>query len=101
MIWIYLLTAWVTIYLVRMLPIVFCRNIKSCFVRSFLYYVPYATLAAMTFPAILHVSENMLVGTVGLLVAFVVAWYTENLFKVAVSSVGAALLTQIIINTIH
>ena len=101
MIWIYLLTAWVTIYLVRMLPIVFCRNIKSRFVRSFLYYVPYATLAAMTFPAILHVSENMLVGTVGLLVAFVVAWYTENLFKVAVSSVGAALLTQIIINTIH
>ena len=100
MIWIYLLTAWVTIYLVRMLPIVFCRNIKSRYLRSFLYYVPYATLAAMTFPAILHISPDLIVGAVGLVVAFIVAWYTENLFKVAVSAVGAALLTQIIVNLI-
>ncbi len=101
MIWAYLLTAWVTIYLVRMLPIVFCRDIKSRFLKSFLYYVPYATLAAMTFPAILHISDNVFPGLVGLGVALLVAWRTENLFKVAVSSVAAALLTQLIINFIH
>ena len=40
-------------YLVRMLPmVIFRKKIKSRFIRSFLYYIPYAVLAAMTFPAV-------------------------------------------------
>ncbi len=98
MIYAYLLVAWVTIYLVRMLPLALLRkDIKSRFIRSFLYYVPYVTLSVMTFPAILYISEtSMVVGLVGLLVALVIAWFDGNLFKVAIGATLAAVATELV-----
>lgn len=97
-VYVYLLTAFVTIYLVRMLPLVLLRkDIKSRFIKSFLFYVPYVTLSVMTFPAIIFITENLLVGIIGLIAAVLVAYFTENLFKVAVAATAAACITQLII----
>jgi len=73
------------LYAVRLLPFVFIRGkIKNPFIRSFLYYVPYVTLAVMTFPAILYSSDVMAAGAAALLVGAASAYFTENLFLTAV-----------------
>ena len=59
-------------------------RIKNRFVRSFLYYVPYVTLAVMTFPAIIEATANPLAGVVALLAGIVAAWFGMGLFPVAV-----------------
>lgn len=101
-IYLYLLVAFITIYLVRMLPLVLLtKDIKSRFIRSFLYYVPYVTLSVMTFPAILYISEtSIIVGVVGLIVALIIAWFDGNLFKVAIGATLVAIVTQLLINFI-
>ncbi len=73
-------------YLIRALPVtVFRKPIKSRFIRSFLYYVPYATLAVMTFPAILHATQSPLSGAAALVVGLLAAWFGADLFKTAVA----------------
>ena len=73
-------------YLIRMLPLaLFRKKISSRFVRSFLYYVPYVTLAVMTFPAIITATANPLSGLAALLVGLVIAWRGGGLFPVAVA----------------
>ena len=68
-----------TIYAVRVLPFLFLRKpIQNRFVRSFLFYVPYVTLAVMTFPAILTATSRPLAG-------LVVAWVRGDLFTVAIT----------------
>ena len=59
-------------------------RIKNRFVRSFLYYVPYVTLAVMTFPAIIEATATPLAGVVALLAGIVAAWFGMGLFPVAV-----------------
>ena len=60
----------ITTYLIRMLPMtIFRKPIKSRFIRSFLYYVPYACLTAMTFPAILSDAGSLAAGIAALAVA--------------------------------
>ena len=67
------------------LPMVLIKGrIRSRFIRSFLYYVPYVTLAVMTFPAIVEATENPLAGVVALLAGIVAAWFGMGLFPVAV-----------------
>lgn len=84
-----------TAYLVRMLPLtVFRKPIKSRFVRSFLHYVPYACLAAMTFPAILQDTASTLSGVAALAVAVVLAYRNQSLIVVALASSGAAFLAE-------
>ena len=62
-------------YLIRMLPLtVFRKEIKSTFIKSFLHYVPYAVLAAMTIPGILTSTGDIRTAAVGLVVAVVMAW---------------------------
>ena len=69
-IYIYILVMAVVTYLIRMLPLAIWRKeITSPFVKSFLYYVPYACLAAMTFPAILSATASVISGAVGFAVA--------------------------------
>jgi branched-subunit amino acid transport protein len=69
-IYLYIATMAVTTYLIRMLPLTLLRKpIKSRFIRSFLHYVPYACLTAMTFPAILSSTENMISGAAAFAVA--------------------------------
>ncbi|MBR5870012.1 MAG: AzlD domain-containing protein [Clostridia bacterium] len=84
-------------YLIRMLPfVVFRKPIKNRFVRSFLYYVPYAVLGAMTFPAILYSTSNLLSAAVGLSVSVLLAWFGRDLLTVAVSACVAVYVTELL-----
>lgn len=72
-------------YLIRTLPLTLIRReIKSTFLKSFLYYVPYVTLAVMTFPAIVEATNSHIAGALALLVGIVVAWCGRSLLTVAV-----------------
>ena len=74
-------------YLIRMLPLtVFRREIKSVFVRSFLHYVPYAVLGAMTFPDVLYSTGSLWTALAGLIVAVVMAWRGRSLLTVAIGA---------------
>ncbi|MBE5868676.1 MAG: AzlD domain-containing protein [Lachnospiraceae bacterium] len=85
------------IYLVRMLPLVLLRReIKNVYLRSFLSYVPYVTLAAMTFPAIITATGNIISGIVGLVCAAIIAYVDGNLFKVSVGACLAVFVTEFI-----
>lgn len=82
-------------YLPRMLPIVvFQRKINNRYVKSFLAYVPYSVLAAMTFPAILYATSSMISAVAGLAVALLLAYYKRGLLTVALGSTGAVLITE-------
>lgn len=87
-----------TTYLIRVLPMtIFRRPIRSRFVRSFLYYVPYACLAAMTFPAILGSTASVVSGAAALIVAVFLAFRGSGLITVALSASGTVLLTELIL----
>ena len=85
-------------YLIRMLPLaLFRKKISSRFVRSFLYYVPYVTLAAMTFPAILHATDSVWSGLAALIVGVLVAWFSGNLFFVAAAGCVVVFLVEMLL----
>ena len=87
-----------TTYLIRVVPMtIFRKPIRSLFLRSFLYYVPYACLTAMTFPAILSSTASVISGAAALVVAVVLAYLGKSLIVVAVSSSAAVLLTEFVI----
>lgn len=93
--YLYIITMALTTYLIRVLPLtIFRKPIKSRFLRSFLYYVPYACLTAMTFPAILSSTESVLSGGAALAVAVLLAYRGKSLIVVAVSSSAAVLLVE-------
>ncbi len=74
-------------YAIRVLPLTLIRGqIKNRFLQSFLYYVPYVTLAVMTFPAIVHATQSSISGVAALIVGIIVAWLGFDLFKTAVAS---------------
>lgn len=82
-------------YLPRMIPLVFMkRKIENRFIRSFLQYMPYAVLAAMTFPDILYSTSSMISALVGLAVALVLAYHQKALLTVALGASGAVFLAE-------
>lgn len=82
-------------YLIRMLPLtLFQKKIKNRYLRSFLYYVPYACLAAMTFPAILYSSASLLSAAAGFLVAILLSLREKSLLTVAVSACAAVFVVE-------
>lgn len=82
-------------YLIRMLPmVIFKRKIESLAIRSFLYYVPYAVLGAMTFPAILSSTNSVLSASVGLAAAIILAYLEKGLLTVALAACMAVLATE-------
>ena len=92
---VYILIMALTTYAIRALPLVALRKeIKNPFVRSFLYYVPYAALAAMTFPAILYSTASMLSGLLGFAAALILAYREKSLLTVALFSCGVVFLTE-------
>lgn len=92
---IYLLVAAVTVYLIRVLPMTLIRrDIKNRFLRSFLYYVPYVTLAVMTFPAILSATGSKASAWAAFLTGLVLAYIDGNLFRVAISSCVVVYLVE-------
>ena len=83
----YLLVMAGVTYLIRMLPLtVFRREIKSVFVQSFLYYVPFAVLGAMTIPGVLESTGNVWTALAGLIVAVIAAWRGRSLLTVAIAA---------------
>lgn len=85
-------------YLIRMLPLtVFRRKLKSPFIRSFLFYAPYAVLAAMTLPDILCATGNIYTALIGLGVALALSWLEKGLLTVALCACAAVYLSQFFI----
>ena len=94
----YLLVMAGVTYLIRMLPLTFFRKeIKSRFVMSFLHYVPYAVLGAMTIPDVLYSTGNIGTALVGLAVAVVLAWRGKGLLTVAIAACVAVAAAQLIL----
>lgn len=84
-------------YLIRALPFVIFRGkIKNTFIKSFLYYVPYAVLGAMTFPAILFSTGNYVASAAGLIVACILAFKEKSLLIVAIFACITALAVNLI-----
>lgn len=84
-------------YLIRMLPLtLFRKKIKSQFVLDFLFYVPYAVLAAMTFPAVFYSSDGVISAIAGTAVALVLAFFERGLLTVAVAACGGVFIVEII-----
>ncbi len=86
-------------YVIRMIPMAFfSRSIKSRFFQSFLYYVPYAVLAAMTFPAVFTSSNlDLAVCAIGVGAAIGCAWSGASLLVVAAVSAAAAWIAQLLL----
>lgn len=98
-IYLYILTMALTTYLIRVLPLtIFRKPIKSRFLRSFLHYVPYACLTAMTFPAILSSTASMISGAAALAVAVALAYLGRSLIVVSLASSAAVLVTEFLLS---
>lgn len=86
-----------TTYLIRVLPMVlFRKKITNIRIKSFLYYVPYTVLAAMTFPAIFSSTGTSISAIVGCITALILAYFKRGLLIVALGASGATLLVQIL-----
>ena len=97
-IYLYIFIMAVVTFAVRVLPMTLIRRqIKSRFLRSFLYYVPYVTLAVMTFPAILEVTDSPIAGALAMLVGIVSAWLGLGLLPVSLLCCGTVLALQFLI----
>lgn len=90
---IYIAVMAIVTYLVRMIPFtMFRKKIKSRFFRSFLYYIPYAVLSAMTIPAIFYSTGNIITSVIGTIAAVVLAYFNMPLIVVALAASAAALI---------
>lgn len=95
---VYIAVMAIVTYLIRMLPFtLFRKKIGSRFVRSFLYYIPYAVLSAMTIPAVFYATGDMATSIIGAVVAVVLAYLKLPLIVVALAASAAALIAGIII----
>ena len=95
---IYLLVMAGVTYLIRMIPFtLFRKEIKSRYIKSLLFYLPYAVLSAMTIPAIFYSTGNLTTAIVGTVVAVIVAYFDKPLIVVALSAAASALVTGLII----
>ena len=84
-------------YLIRVLPfVIFKGKITNRFVKSFLFYVPYAVLGAMTFPAILFSTGNYIASVAGLITACIMAFREKSLLTVAIFACVSALVVTLI-----
>jgi branched-subunit amino acid transport protein len=93
--YLYILVAFAVIYLIRVLPLTLIRKrITNRFVRSFLYYVPYVTLAVMTFPAIVQATASPVAGAAALIVGIIVALAGGGLLTVAVTCCAIVFLLE-------
>lgn len=85
-VYLYILVMATVTYGIRVLPLTLIRKqIKNRFIKSFLYYVPYVTLAVMTFPAIINATQIPLAGGLALIAGIILAWKGASLFQVSIS----------------
>ena len=94
----YVLVMALVTYLIRMLPLTAMRRkIRSRFIRSFLYYVPFAVLSAMTVPAILYSTGSLPAAAAALAVALILSWMEKSLLTVALCASAAAFIVMEVI----
>lgn len=85
-------------FLIRVLPLTLIRSrIKNSFLCSFLYYVPYVTLAVMTFPAIIDATQSPVAGLLALVAGVVLAWLGASLFAVSASCCAVVLIAEFLL----
>ncbi len=97
-IYLYILVMAGTTYLIRMLPLTLIRKeIKNKTIRSFLYYVPYVTLAVMTFPAILSETGSVWSAWAALAAGIFLAWTGKSLLQVSVSACIVVFILELIL----
>lgn len=95
-IYIYILLMSLVTLAIRIVPLTLIRGeVKSTFLRSFLYYVPYVTLAVITFPAITEATQSRISGTLALLIGLLLAWRGFSLFKVAAACCLIVFVTEL------
>ncbi len=88
----------VVTYAIRVLPLTLIRKrINNKFVRSFLYYVPYVTLAVMTFPAILEATRQPIAGALALITGILLAWFGKSLFQISISCCMVVFIIEMLI----
>ena len=96
--YIYILVMFAVSFAIRVLPLTLIRGeIKNRFFRSFLHYVPYVTLAVMTFPAIVEATQTPLAGALALGVGILLAFWGAGLFPVAVACCLVVLLSELLL----
>lgn len=94
-VYIYIFIMAAVTYAIRVLPLTLIRKpINNQFIQSFLYYVPYVTLAVMTFPAIVHATQSPISGAIALIIGMLVAWFGFDLFKVAITCCGTVFIIE-------
>ena len=97
-VYVYILLMWLVTYLIRVLPLTLIRRqITNPTIRSFLYYVPYVTLAVMTFPAILTATQSPISGWIALAAGLAIAWFGGSLFQVSVACCAVVFVTELIV----
>ena len=98
MVYVYIGIMALVTYLIRVLPLtVFHRKIENRYVRSFLYYVPYTCLTAMTFPAILYATESVASALAGVAAAGVLAYRGKSLVTVAAAACAAVFVAELLL----
>ena len=94
--WIYIAVMAGVTYLIRVLPLTLIRKeIKNQTIRSILFYVPYVTLAVMTFPAIIQATDSMWAGLAALIAGIALAWFGGSLFQVAVAACAVVFVLEL------
>lgn len=100
-VYIYIFIMAAVIYLIRILPLTLIRKkITNKTVRSFLFYVPYVTLAVMTFPAIIEATDSLISGVLALAAGVLLAYFGVSLFGVAVCTCAVVFVIELIIKMI-
>lgn len=95
--WIYLLVMFIVTYLIRVVPfVVFRKKIENKYIRSFLAYIPYTVLGAMTFPAVFYATGSLVSAAAGVAAALLAAYLGKGLFTVAICASLAALLVGMV-----
>ena len=98
---VYIAVMALTTYLIRVIPFAAVRGkIKSRFINSVLYYIPYAVLSAMTFPAIFFATGDVVTSSVGTVIALIMAFFDLPLIAVALGSSAGAFIAQWIISAV-
>ena len=97
-IYLYIIIMATVTYAIRVIPLAFIRReIKNTFIRSFLYYVLYVTLAVMTFPAIIKDTQSPIAGALALVIGIATAWRGLSLFHVACCCCAVVFVAELVL----
>ena len=97
-VYLYILGMWGISYLIRVLPLTLIRReITNKTIRSFLFYVPYVTLAVMTFPAILSATQTPVSAALALVAGLAMAWFGLSLFQVSVLCCAVVFVAELVL----